>query len=115
MRRQLIYWKPVRSQNIYGETYLNRYFPQLINQASNGALVFEILSMKVKTPISFEYAVNLADEESFRASNSGRSGYEPGQSHWYYRNFVKWISEQGYHIELTGDEFETAAMCSYVA
>ena len=71
--------------------------------------------MKTKTPISFEDAVNLAHDEFFRASDAGRFGRDPGQCDWYYENFIDWISDQGYHIELTGDEFETALMCSRVA
>lgn len=74
-----------------------------------------MLSMEPKTPISFEDAANLAAQELHRASDAGQIGRKPGQSHWYCENFVKFISDQGYSIELTGDEFETALMCSVVA
>jgi hypothetical protein len=75
--------------------------------------VFEIVSRPPKKiPIVFEDAVNLVQREFYRASGSGQIGSEIVQSHWYYRNFVKWISEQGYSLELTGDEFETALMCN---
>ncbi len=41
-----------------------------------------------------------------KAIKARKIGYEPGESGWYYSNFLKWISEKGWHIELTGDEFE---------
>jgi hypothetical protein len=115
MEKQMVYWKPVRSRNRFGETFLNPYFPQLINRAYGGKLLFEIVSMDCKIPISFENAINLVEIEFCRAADSGQIGSEPVQCHWYYRNFVQWLSDQGYSIELTGDEFETALICSLVA
>jgi hypothetical protein len=93
---------------------LSHHFAQLIDCAYSGELLFEIVSMQPKAPISFGHAVNLIETEFDRAAESGRMGSNPGQSHWYYRNFVNWISDQGYSIELTGDEFETASVCSVV-
>jgi hypothetical protein len=115
MKKQMVYWKPIRSQNRLGEIFLNQQFPQLIDRAYSGRLLFEIVSMEPKSPISFEKAVNLIEVEFRRAVNSGQIGPEPGQCHWYYHNFVKYVSDQGYSVELTGDEFETASICSVVA
>ena len=95
MRRQVVYWKPIRSRNIYGEIYLNRYFPQVIDGSYKGELLFEILSMTPKNPISFEDAVNQVEAEFRKSSDAGHRGTQPGQSHWFYENFVKWISDQG--------------------
>jgi hypothetical protein len=114
MKKQVVYWKPIQSRRESGEFYLNHYFSQLIDNAYSGELLFAIVSMVPKIPIAFEDAVNLVENEFQRAANSGQRGSKPGQSHWYYRNFVKWISDQGYSIELTGDEFETASMCRFL-
>jgi hypothetical protein len=115
MRKQIVKWKPVRSLDRFGDIYLNQHFPQLIDCAYRGELLFEIVSMVPKIVISFENAVNLIEKEYRRAADAGHAGPEPGQSHWYYRNFIKWISDQGYSIELNGDEFETALICRVVA
>jgi hypothetical protein len=95
--------------------YLNQYFPQLIDSAYRGELLFEIVSMNPKISISFENAVNLVEKEYRRAADAGQTGPNPGHSRWYYENFIKWISDQGYSIELNGDEFETALICRIVA
>jgi hypothetical protein len=115
MKKQMVYWKPIRSISKLGKPFLNHYYPILIDGSYKGRLLFEILSMDFKTPISFEDAANLALKERIRASDAGQIGYEPGQCFWYHRNFVNWISDQGYSIELTGDEFETSLMCGVVA
>jgi hypothetical protein len=115
MRKQVVNWKPIKSRNRFGEIYLNQYFPQLIDSAYRGELLFEIVSMTAKTSISFENAVNLVEKEYRRAADSGKRGSSPGHSGWYYENFIQWISDQGYSIDLSGDEFETALMCRVVA
>lgn len=61
--------------------------------------------MPQKRPISFEQSMikfQLACHDAFRL---GLVGTEPGHYQWYAVNFIDWISEQGYHIVLTGDEF----------
>jgi hypothetical protein len=115
MKKQVVSWKPIRSRNRLGEVFISDSFPQLIDCAYRGELLFEIVSMIPKTPISFEHAVNIIEKEYFRASSGGQWGPNPGQANWYYRNFVQWISDQGYCIELTGDEFETASICGALA
>jgi hypothetical protein len=115
MKKQLVNWMPIRSLSKSGEVYLDPYFPQLIDSARNGELLFEIIAMEAKAPISLEDALNLVKIEFRRAADSGQRGSNPGQSHWYYENFVHWIATQGYCIDLTGDEFETASICRRVA
>src|SRR5262245_15344298 len=105
MRKQFLHWKPIRSVNRFGIEYRNPYFPNLISKAYRGLLLEKIISMEQKKPISYEIAVNLAQDEFVRAGQSGQIGQSPGQSRWYYINFVEFISNQGFHIELTGDEF----------
>lgn len=87
----------------------------LIDIAYKGRLLSEIISMPKKAPITFEHAVNLCQTEFDRLADAGQSGPNRGQAHWHYRNFVLWISEQGYSIELTGDEFETPTLSRLVA
>lgn len=99
---------------MYGEEYFNPYFPRVLAKVYRGTLLSEILKMPRKKPISFQDAVNLNGDERHRQIMSGNHGYEPGQAHWLYMNFVKWISDQGYHIELTGDEFEAVALSDKV-
>lgn len=115
MRKQPVKWKPVRSKSVYGNEYQNKEFPALIARAYRGTLIEEILSMPAKKSISFESAVNLACDEFHKAIDHGRIGRDSGHSHWYYKNFIQWISEQGFHIELTGDEFEAFVMSDKVA
>lgn len=67
------------------------------------------------TPISFEEAAGLATAGSIEAFQAGRIGYEPGECGWYKKNFVEWITSLGYHIEITGDEFEAYAMTDKLA
>lgn len=52
--------------------------------------------MEQKKPIQFEQAARMVKEKFFATKDAGRLGYAPGQ----------WISDLGFHIELTGDEFE---------
>ena len=61
-------------------------------------------------PISFEKAANLVCDKFMEAFDARRIGIEPGECIWYYQNFVEWISSLGYHIEISGDEFEAVAM-----
>ena len=51
---------------------------------------------------SFCWTLDLAKPE--------RVNHHIAEGDWFYENFIEWISSQGYHIELTGDEFEAAVM-----
>jgi hypothetical protein len=101
MQKHWIKWKTLRSKNIYGEP-IDTEFPYLIDLNYKGALVSLIINMENKMPITFENAVRIASEKYFNSD----FGTKRGQSFWFTENFVKYISELGYHIELTGDEFE---------
>ena len=77
-----------------------------IDKACKGTLLQKILAMPKKHPITFDEAINVIvdkKEEAFRAKDYGM---RPGQYGWYIYNFVGYISDLGYHIELTGDEIE---------
>lgn len=72
--------------------------------AYRGSLIDQILKMPTQEPISFEQAVVMASSEADRSANNYKFGNDRGHSRWFYANFVTFISEQGFHIELTGDE-----------
>jgi hypothetical protein len=101
MTKYLVNWKFIASKNMYGESY-NSEFPRLIDHVSKKTLLAKILTMPKKIPIHLEDAARIAEEKYF----SSDIGYERGQNFWFAKNFVEYISELGYHIELTGDEFE---------
>jgi hypothetical protein len=61
--------------------------------------------MKKMTAITFEAAINLVSENQKEAFVIGNIGKEPGQYLWFSQNFIEFITSQGFHIELTGDEF----------
>jgi hypothetical protein len=66
--------------------------------------------MEKKNPISFTNAVKCAHNKWSEKVNAFRGD----EADWYFDNFVDWISSQGYHIELTGDEFEPFVMSEIV-
>jgi hypothetical protein len=105
MTKQFLYWKPIWDKNVRNEDYLSNV-PDIIAMAYRGALLERILAMPKKEPISFESAALMASDKSSEAFDVHRMGYEPGGCNWYFNSFVEWISSLGYHIELTGDEFE---------
>jgi hypothetical protein len=105
MDRQIFYWKPICDKNVLGEDFASQV-PDLIARYYRGGLLERILEMPQKEPIPFESAVRLASGKHFEAFEANRMGYKPGECNWFFKYFVEWISSLGYHIELTGDEFE---------
>lgn len=114
MCKQFLYWKPIWKKNVRGKDYLS-HVPDIIAKDYRGALLAHILAMPPKQPISFEAAALLASKKFSEAAREHRMGYALGECHWYYKNFVTWISNLGYHIELTGDEFEPYLMIDKTA
>ena len=103
MEKQIVRWKSVKGiRHQAGDPTV----PDIIDEAYRRTLIASILSMEKKAPIHFDEAVRLADKTSREAFFEGRMGTDAHQSFWYFSNFVDWISSLGYHIELTGDEFE---------
>lgn len=70
--------------------------------------------MKKQKPISLEEAVQLLIQNMQEARAAGRKGTEPGHLCWYLDHFVEWLVSIGYHVELTGDEFEPFVMSDHV-
>ena len=101
----LVKWIETPGKNVHGED-CSFPFPDLLDSASHWRLIEKIFNMKPQRPIKFEEAALLAYKEYQALSNLNRHGIGPGQAEWYAKNFVEWISSLGFHIELTGDEFE---------
>ena len=105
MDRHIVLWKTTTCTNDRG-TDVDLEMGDLIDHHCGRTLLSQILNMPSKNPISFDDAARLLDlklEECFQA---GKYRNGPDEYQWYAQNFVSWISEQGFHIELTGDEFD---------
>lgn len=57
--------------------------------------------MPRKSPISFSRAIGIISEKK----NEALRELDITKSCWYHENFIRTISESGYHIVLSGDEF----------
>ncbi len=71
-----------------------------------GTLLSRILAMQKQTPIALNEAVSLMVKHEHAASAAGRKGADVGHVFWYSFHFIEWLETIGYHIELTGDEFD---------
>ncbi len=98
-------WLPVLAKNVRGSDIAVCPM-QIIESYSRGRLLPQILEMKKNHPVSLEHAISMMLEKLDLAYDQKRIDHSPGGYHWYFQNFVEWISSEGYHIELTGDEFE---------
>ena len=104
MEKNLVIWKKVRCKTLNGsEIYLG--VPESIDVRYRGTLLSEILAMPKKKGLSFEDAIRLSSDAQLQAFCDSRVGHNVGECHWLMDNFITWISDQGFHIELTGDEF----------
>lgn len=95
----IVVFRKVNSKNIYNEPICSD-----LSWIFNTGCYFKILNMKKQKPISYDAAANmclkhcrdLTDEKKFKMS---AQFFQKG-------DWIKFISDQGFHIELTGDEFE---------
>jgi hypothetical protein len=111
MNKQCVRWKPFRAKNIRG-TECDSGFADLLDHYDRGHLIARILKMDRKEALDFVQAACLAQEKFQAARQNGHFGHKPGECFWYLEHFVEWIASLGYHIELTGDEFEPYEMSS---
>ncbi len=109
MEIHLVNWKTVKAKNIRGSDYYSQ-MPVILDLTYCGKLLSKILAMPKQRSISFADAISLLTVAQREPFNTGRFGDAPGHYRWYVINFVDWISSQGYHIEMTGDEFESYAL-----
>ncbi len=108
MTRHCLIWNHTIGKDIRGEDFADP-LPDLIASAYRGRLAVEIINMPTRNPISFEQAISLIGSKMESASQIRNLGYKKGQYHWYIHNFVNVISDLGYHIVLSGEEFEITA------
>ncbi len=105
MQRHLAKWKHVyigKGTPADGPDML----PTVIYYETKATLIYQIVSMPKGNPISFEDAVRYVEKKWCESFDSKNFGYEPGGAGWYTKHFVDYISSLGFHIELSGDEFE---------
>lgn len=62
--------------------------------------------VRKKRPLSYDESISIFSDKKQEAFKVKDFGMRPGRSGWYTHNFVDYISDLGYHIELTGDEIE---------
>lgn len=100
MTKQCAFWRPVACRNVRGGLFIAEW-PEIIANSYSGRLLEEILRMPKQTSISFDDAIRIANDEFARLLDAKRS-------YWIQTNFVEYISNKGFHIELSGDEFTIA-------
>lgn len=104
MEKHLVIWKKVRCKTLNGsEVYLG--IPESVDFRYRGTLLTQILTMPKQKGVLFDDAIRMLADAHLEAFTEGRVGRTYGECHWLTKNFVSWIAEQGFHIELTGDEF----------
>lgn len=109
MMKRIYKWKPIRLLTIYGNEYVDDELPGIVANYYKGELVDKILTMDRKKPISLHQALNMASDAHIKAVHENRFGHKKGQSGWHFSHLIDFISEQGFHIELSGDEFDSPA------
>lgn len=114
MEKHLVNWRPIKTKTVRGADIVLG-IPAAIDARSRGTLLSQILAMPKKTPVLFEDAVRMMFDKQGEAFKAGNFGYKRGHYHWYSVCFVGWISSLGYHIELTGEEFESYVLTDKVA
>jgi hypothetical protein len=91
-----VLWKPFPSSRHDGTPGI---MPGGIDE--NGKELQQILAMPKKKPIGYGIAITMFWHSVCDFLDEGNVDDAPAPS-----SFVQWVSDQGYHIELTGDEYE---------
>lgn len=105
MNKQLVRWRAFNETNFVGVESLIPLAEEL-DIHCRGTLLSQIVSMEPKTPISYQDAMSLTHETLKKCWKEKKISSEFGHYYWYFDHFCEWLSILGYHIELTGDEFE---------
>ena len=113
MTKHCVNWKPVKSKDIRGSDF-DSPIPTAIEIGYRGTMLSRILDMERKQSITFVEAIHLVQKQWTKAVDSGRIGHELGECNWFIDHFIEWVASQGYHIELTGDEFEPYMISSQI-
>jgi hypothetical protein len=104
MMKQIVFWTSAPQEPFLGIPTIP--ISREIDLNYRGTLISRILTMEAKVPISLDEAILIMQEHEEKARVAGQLGCESGQMIWFSFNFIEFISSQGYHIELNGDEFE---------
>jgi hypothetical protein len=102
MSAQIVHWHPVICLNDIGEP-IPSPMASIIDIEYRRQLLHKANAMPKKAAIKFEDAIRMADSRVFKADIDQVAGLY----YKYVPTFLDWLSEEGYHIEFTGDEFET--------
>jgi hypothetical protein len=96
-------WKDYPSKTRHGEPMMDGVFPI----ESGTRFLHEIEAMPKGKPLPFLTAREMVKEAYRNAFHWDCLDVEPDydRAFWIQDNWVQWISEQGFHIELTGDEW----------
>lgn len=100
MAKHCLIWKRLTCKNVRGEDF-DGGLPEIISLSYRGRLLAEIANMPKAKPILFQDAVRKINELQVQALQQGNFKI----CSWYEENFVQFFSDQGFHIEVTGDEF----------
>lgn len=101
----IVYWHPYRGICFFDKKDCT--LPVCGPNDSGWVLLQQIQAMPRKRPVSVQEGWRMMIQEVHRQVDLGNN--EPdiqGHSNWLFANTVLWLSQQGYHVELTGDEFE---------
>lgn len=105
MMRSVVVWFPYNGISYFDQSDCE--LPVCTHLASGWLLLQQIRQMPRKRPLTLQAAWRLMLQEVHRQIGLGNNEPEvPGHSNWIMANEVRWLSEQGFHVELTGDEFE---------
>lgn len=99
MTRQCVFWRPIILKSVRGEDFVS-HTADIIADLYRGKLITEIQKMPRKRSITFEDAVRLVHDEQTKVWPDAE------KYHSMYEQFVQHVSDLGFHIDLTGDEFE---------
>ena len=114
MDKQFVLWKNIKCPTEQGAD-VEVGLGDLVDIFCRRTLLSQIIQMPERLPISFDDAIRLLSVQLYKCFKTGLVGKEPGHYGWYAKNFVEWISSQGFHIVLTGDEFESQSMQKHIS
>lgn len=103
--KHIVKWKAFKVKDQYGYP-CDEQMPEIIAKRYQGSLLSKILSMQEQIPILFEDAIKLVCKEADKAFRAMKIGDSLGDYDWYINHFVEYIASLGFHIELTGEEFD---------
>jgi hypothetical protein len=96
-----VIWREFNYLGLWGEPGVCA--PPYLPKDSHVLLLYQVQMMPKKIPISMEKAMLLVSK---RHSELYRETPDLKKIFWFYEEWVRWVSEQGFHIELSAEDFE---------